>query len=59
VPIAALVAGAADPYDLSPADMLGVKSALERRRPLVRFYWSDTTVVEEALATGEIVVAAT
>ena len=39
--------------------MPSVKSVLERQRPLVRFYWSDTTVDEEVLATGDIVAAAT
>lgn len=57
VMMAALVAGVSDPFDMSDADLARVKDLLIRQKPLLRFYWSDTTVIEEALSTGEIVAS--
>ncbi len=57
VMMAALVAGVADPFDMSDADLARVRDLLTTQTPLLRFYWSDATIIEEALATGDIVAA--
>ena len=38
---------------------LALRALLEEQRPLLRFYSNDTTTVEQALATGELVAAMT
>lgn len=53
--VAGLLAGARDPFDMSDEELVRVKALLERQKPLLRFYWSDDTVIEEALASGEVV----
>lgn len=53
--MAALVAGVANPFDMSDDDLARVRDLLVRQRSILRFYWSDTTVIEEALSTGELV----
>lgn len=55
--IAALMAGVADPYDMTDAELAEVKALLEKQKPLLRFYWADNTILEQGLATGEIVAA--
>ena len=57
VSIAAIVAGAADPFNLTDAELAKVKDLLLKQKPLLRFYWDSNTTVEEALASGEIVAA--
>jgi spermidine/putrescine transport system substrate-binding protein len=53
--IAALAAGVPDPFNMTDADLGRVRELLERQKPLLKFYWSDATLVEEALSTGELV----
>jgi spermidine/putrescine transport system substrate-binding protein len=55
--IAALVAGVADPYNMTDEDLAKVKDLLAKQKPLLRFYWSDNTTMEQALATGELVAS--
>jgi len=55
--IAALVAGVANPYDMTDEELAAVKALLQKQKPLLRFYWADNTILEQALATGEIVAA--
>ena len=55
--IAGLVAGVENLYDMSDAEIAKVKDLLAKQRPLLRFYWSDETSIEQALATGEIVAS--
>jgi spermidine/putrescine transport system substrate-binding protein len=57
VMMAALVAGVADPFNMSDSDLARVRELLAKQTPLLRFYWSDATIIEEALATGDIVAA--
>jgi spermidine/putrescine transport system substrate-binding protein len=57
VMMAALVAGVADPFNMSDADLARVRELLTKQTPLLRFYWSDAAIIEEALATGDIVAA--
>jgi spermidine/putrescine transport system substrate-binding protein len=57
--VAALVAGVPkdDLYHMSDEQLAKVAEALRKQRPLLRFYWSDNTTMEQALATGEIVAS--
>jgi len=55
--IAALVAGARDPHDMTDEELAKVKELLAKQKPLLRFYWADNTVLEQAMATGEVVAA--
>lgn len=55
--ITALVAGAKNPYDMTDDELARVKELLVKQKPLLRFYWSDNTILEQALATGEVVAS--
>jgi spermidine/putrescine transport system substrate-binding protein len=55
--ICALVAGIRDPYNMSDEDISKVKALLIKQKPLLRFYWSDSTALEQAIASGEVVAA--
>jgi len=55
VMMAALVAGVADPFDMSDSDLARVKALLANQKPLLKFYWSDDTVIKEAITSGDIV----
>jgi spermidine/putrescine transport system substrate-binding protein len=55
VMMAALVAGVADPFDMSAGDLARVETLLNRQKPLLKFYWSDDTVLKEAVSSGDIV----
>ena len=54
--IAAVYAGL-QPDKLSDADMAVLRDTLKKLNENVRFYWSDPTELEQALASGEIVAA--
>ena len=58
VAVAAIHAGV-DPFDMNDDDIAKVKEALVKQRPLLRFYAGSMTDVEQALAAGELVAAAT
>jgi spermidine/putrescine transport system substrate-binding protein len=55
---AAVYAGV-DVNNLTEPDLEKVKVLLEEQRPLLRFYSSDMTTVDQAMATGELVAAMT
>jgi spermidine/putrescine transport system substrate-binding protein len=55
--ICGLLAGVADPYEMTDEDIAKVRELLIKQKPLLRFYWSDSTVLEQAMATGEVVAA--
>lgn len=57
VPIAAVLANAKDPFDLTDAEMTTVKDMLLKQKPLLRFYWDTNTTIEQGLAAGELVAA--
>ncbi len=57
VVIASIVAGAADPFNPTDADIEKSKELLLKQKPLLRFYWDTTTTVEQALAAGELVAS--
>jgi spermidine/putrescine transport system substrate-binding protein len=55
--IAALVAGAADPHDMTDEELAKVKELLVEQKPLLRYYWNDSTTLSQSMATGEIVAS--
>ena len=55
--IAALLTGAKDPYNMTDEELAAVKELLVKQKPLLRFYWNDTTELEQAMATGEVVAS--
>ena len=60
VAVAGIYGGLENPYDLSdPADMELVANLLREQLPLLRYYSNTMTDVEQSLASGELVAAAT
>ena len=59
VMVAAIYAGAKDPYNMTPDEVALTKELLQEQIPLLRFYSNSMTEVEQALASGELVAAAT
>ena len=59
VMVAAIYAGAKDPYNMTPDEVALTKKLLQEQIPLLRFYSNSMTDVEQALASGELVAAAT
>jgi spermidine/putrescine transport system substrate-binding protein len=55
--IAAIVAGAADPFAMTDEEIARVQDLLKRQKPLLRFYWNSRKTAEEALAEGDLVAA--
>lgn len=49
--------GAKDPFNPTDEELQKVREAWQKQRPLIRMYWSDTSEIEQALATGEIVAS--
>lgn len=54
---AAMVAGIRNPFAMSDAEIAEVKDLLMRQKKLLRFYWTDQTALEQAMAAGEVVAA--
>lgn len=54
---ASLTLGIEDPFHASEDDVARIRARLEEQRPLLRFYWSDPTELENAIASGEVVAA--
>jgi len=60
VAVAGIYKGVPNPFDLSdPADMETVREALQVQLPLLRYYSNSMTDVENSLASGELIAAAT
>jgi spermidine/putrescine transport system substrate-binding protein len=57
VQTAALMLGITDPFHASDEEIAAIKAKLEEQRALLRFYWSDPTELEQAIASGEVVAA--
>ena len=54
---AAMVLGFPDPYAMDDTQLAECKAFLEQQRSLLRFYWTDPSQLEQAIATGEVVIA--
>lgn len=57
VQIAARVLGYENIYSLTDDQLVEVRKLATKQRDLLRFYWTDVTQLEQALASGEIVAA--
>jgi spermidine/putrescine transport system substrate-binding protein len=57
VPIAGILAGAKNPFDMTDDELAKVKELLIKQKPLLRFYWDSNAAVEQALASGELVAS--
>jgi spermidine/putrescine transport system substrate-binding protein len=55
--VAALVAGVPNPFDMTDEEIEQVRALLNEQRPLLRFYWTDQSSVEQGLASGELVAS--
>lgn len=55
VMVAAIVAGAKDPYNMTPDEVAKTKELLQKQLPLMRYYWTSTTDIVQAMASGELV----
>lgn len=58
VMVAAIYSGAADPFNMTPAETEVTKELMVRQKPLLRFYTNDNAGWQQALASGELVAAA-
>jgi spermidine/putrescine-binding protein len=54
---AALIAGVADPFNMTDEEISTVGDMLREQRELLRFYWNDQTSLMQDIASGEIVAA--
>ena len=57
VEIAGLLSGFENIFSLTDEQLVEVRKMVERQRDNVRFFWSDQSEIEQALASGEIVAA--
>lgn len=55
--VAALVAGVADPFHMTDAELGEVTELLRKQRDVLRFWWTEQTTVEQSIASGELVAA--
>ena len=56
---AAMTLGIADPFNMNDEELGRVADLLRKQRELNRFYWTDPTEIEQAIASGEVVAAYT
>jgi spermidine/putrescine transport system substrate-binding protein len=54
---AALALGIKNPFQATDAEFEQIRKKLVELRDVVKFFWSDPTTVEQAMASGEVVVA--
>lgn len=54
---AAMVAGVADPFRMTDAEIELTREVMRKQQPLMRFYWADQSSAEQALASGEVVAS--
>ena len=57
VMVAAIYGGAKDPFNMTEAEVEKTKELLREQLPLLRYYATSPTDVQQALASGEIVAA--
>jgi spermidine/putrescine transport system substrate-binding protein len=54
---AGLYGGAKDPWDMNDDELAKARELLLQQKPLVKFYWSSQTDLEQGLASGEVTAA--
>ena len=55
VMVAAIYGGAKDPFNMSDAEVEVTGDLLRKQLPLLRYYWTSPTDIENAMAAGELV----
>ena len=55
VMVAAIYGGAADPFNMTEAEVDVTRELLRKQLPLMRYYWTSPTDIENAMASGELV----
>ncbi len=58
VMVAAIYSGAKDPFNMTPEEVQRTKELMDEQRPLLRYYTNDPTSWGQALASGELIAAA-
>jgi spermidine/putrescine transport system substrate-binding protein len=53
--ITGLLVGAADPFNMTDAELVKARKVLEKIHGNMRFWWTDQSAVEQALASGEMI----
>jgi len=59
VMVAAIYGGAKDPFNMTPEEVAKTRDLLREQLPLLRYYASSPTDIENALASGELVAGVT
>ena len=57
VMVAAIYGGAKDPFNMTEAEVAKTKDLLKQQLPLMRYYWSSVSDIQQSLASGELVAA--
>jgi spermidine/putrescine transport system substrate-binding protein len=52
--LCAKIAGVANPFDMTDEEIERTREVMKKVHANLRFYWSDTTEVQQALASGEL-----
>ena len=55
--IVGLLIGAENPYQLTDEELVKMRELLVKQKPLLRFYWNDTTTLDQAMASGEVIAS--
>jgi spermidine/putrescine-binding protein len=55
--ITGLLTGAVDPFNMTDAELVEARKVLKQIHDNLRFWWTDQTSIEQALASGELVAA--
>lgn len=55
--VVGLIIGAENPFDMTDEELERARELMSKQRDLLRFYWTDNTAVEQALASGELVAS--
>ncbi len=55
VMVAAIYGGAKDPFNMTDAEVEVTKELMRKQLPLLRYYWTSPTDIENAMAAGELV----
>jgi spermidine/putrescine transport system substrate-binding protein len=57
VSVTGLLLGYANPFSMDDTKLEAVKAKMLEQKPLLRFYWSSQTDLEQSFASGEVVAA--
>ena len=55
VMVAAIYGGAADPFDMTEDEVAKTRELLREQLPLLRYYWTSPTDIENSMAAGELI----